>query len=331
MYLVSENMIKNILKPQSLIFAPMEGITDPLYRKVILELYPEWDFVVTDFLRLPKSGLYPKKNIFHHYGNHSSTLVGDTKTILQVLTAEDALNTQCSKQIAEMNFNWLDLNLGCPSKTVFSRGGGSYLLSSPDALQKVIRDLRHHYKGFFSVKMRLGVNDSENFISNLKLLEDEGVDLITIHARTRAQLYHGVADWKFFKLATKSVRVPIIANGDIWSQRDIESVFQDSGCYGVMVGRPALKTPWLARLYKEKFSCSKSELLNLRSEELKRYFRFLHKELENNLIPDALILKKMKAIARNIFDDYPEGEILKSQFLRASKLVTIDEILDSLP
>ena len=89
--------------------------------------------------------------------------------------------------------------------------------------------------------MRIGFKDDSNFLDCIKLFEHEGVNAITIHGRTRDQLYKGVADWKYIRMAAKATSVPIIGNGDIWSVSDIQNIFDYTNCHSIMLGRVALK------------------------------------------------------------------------------------------
>jgi len=147
----------------------------------------------------------------------------------------------------------------------------------------------------------------------LKLLEDEGVDAIIIHARTRDELYKGVANWEYVKQAVKHVNIPIIGNGDIWSVKDIHQYFDFTNCHSVMLGRSALKTPWLAKLYKD--GIEESPLVRL--EEIKKYYNSIFHELTKNDFPETTIIKKIKAISRYLYDDVENGEYFKRKILLA--------------
>ncbi len=316
------------IAPQSLMFAPMEGITDEYYRKTILDLYPEWDTVSCDFLRVPSTNPYPKQHILKHYGQSTySKLVDRNKTIYQILTSPNAFTIETVKTISQFEIKWLDLNLGCPSKTVCKNQGGSFLLSDLKILRSIIRDIRLHYPYFFSCKIRVGYRDDHNFIPILKLLEEEGVDLIKIHARTRDELYKGVANWDYVKQAVKAVKTPIIGNGDIWSVDDIERYFNYTECYGVMLARPALKTPWLAELYKK----GEKDSQERRIYEIKRYFTNFYKEVLNQKkLVESSRIKRLKSVSRYIFDDLEGGDKIKRSFLLAKSFSEQSQILNDL-
>lgn len=300
------------LKENSLMFAPMEGITDEYYRNVVARLYPEWDTFSCDFLRVPTPNPFHNKHIEKHYGK--SILQNEAlrkKTIYQILTSPGAYTQETVRSISDIGIDWLDLNLGCPSKTVCKHKGGSYLLSDLDQLRSIVRVIRDNFQRTFTCKIRVGYRDDQNFENILKLLEDEGVDAIKIHARTRDELYKGVAKWEYVKRAVKLVKTPIIGNGDIWTQKDIETYFDYTSCHSVMLARPALKTPWLAKLYKQNLE----ETPLLRVQYMIEYFEEFYKETEKQNLVEASRIKRIKSVCRYLFDDLPEGPYFKRKFL----------------
>ncbi len=315
----------DVFKKNSLLFAPMEGITDEPYRIAMLKHFPEWDQFFTDFLRVPTVGKINEKMIMEHYGPRiHANESWRKKNSFQILTTPRA-QTQAVVEILEsMKMHHLDLNLGCPSKKVNSHLGGAYLLSDHKGLREVLKTIRSNFTGHFTVKMRVGYHDDQNFSDTLKLIQDEGVEAITLHARTRDQLYKGVADWKYIAQAVEEVKVPLIGNGDIWIVEDIEKIFETTKCHSVMFGRSALKTPWLAKLYKEYIEedahIDETFLLFQRKNYLDLYFDGLLKEYREIGWTDDLILKRFKSFSRNLFDDYDDFETIRGNFLRSESL-----------
>ncbi len=322
----------DVFPKKSLLFAPMEGVTDEAYRIAMLKTFPEWDQFFTDFLRVPTVGKITEKMLMEHYGPRiHANLSWRKKNSFQILTTARA-QTQAAVEILEsMKMHHLDLNLGCPSKKVNSHFGGAYLLSDHKALKSVLSTIRNNFTGRFTVKMRVGYRDDKNFSDTLKLIQDEGVEAITLHARTRDQLYKGVADWSYITRAVGEVKVPLIGNGDIWIAEDIEKIFETTGCHSVMFGRSALKTPWLAKIYKEYIEedahIDETYLLFQRKNYLDQYFEALLKEFREVGLPDLLILKKFKSFSINLFDDYENFETIRGNFLRSESLA---EFLDHL-
>lgn len=313
----------------SVLFAPMEGVTDEAYRRTILKLYPEWDQLSTDFLRVPTNGLINPKMILEHFGKsaYEKESVRE-KTSFQILTSLRAQTTQVVEIIEQMGLAHLDLNLGCPSRKVNSHQGGSWLLSDHQALVSVLRDIRKNFTKTFTVKIRLGYQSTDNFEERLKIFEGEGVDAITIHGRTRDQLYQGVADWSFIKRATEVVTIPIIGNGDVWNVEDIDRMFGECNVYAVMLGRGALKTPWLASYYRSKSKIHNEEFLRQdRVGQLQLYFETLLQEFKREDRQSTNILKRFKGVSRYLFDDFDSPEEVRSRFLRSE---TLDQFRDHL-
>jgi tRNA-dihydrouridine synthase len=249
----------------------------------------------------------------------------------QILTTPKAQTQAVVEIIESLKFDHLDLNLGCPSKKVNSHLGGAYLLSDHQSLKMILQTIRKNFTGHFTVKMRIGYRDDKNFLDSLKLIEDQGVEAITLHARTREQLYKGVADWNYIKSAVERLNIPLIGNGDIWVVEDIENIFTKTQCHSVMFGRSALKTPWLAKLYKDymedQASIDETFLLFQRKNYLDEYFYALLKEYREINHQDSLILKRFKSLSRNLFDDYHDFETIRGRFLRA---VSLEEFLEHL-
>jgi tRNA-dihydrouridine synthase len=302
---------------KSILFAPMEGITDNVYRSSIKELYPEWDLFYTDFLRMPAVGKLKSSRIKSHLKEDITKTA--PSTCLQILTTAKVPTDHFMNEINCLNIQHLDLNIGCPSRTVNSHGGGSYLLSDLKLLEIVIKNIRSTFPHFLSAKIRVGYKDDTKYTDILKLLEAEGVNQITVHARTRDQLYKGVADWKYIKKAVETVSIPIVGNGDIWSAQDIDKIFHETGCHSVMIARGAMKTPWLAKNYKEKLS--PSEELQVRQKNLPIYFNTMANNYKKiGKVEDVIILKRLKAISRYIFDDLENGPLVKRNCLRSKSL-----------
>lgn len=301
----------------------------------IEEAFPEWNYLSTDFLRIPSQGVYSDKKIMDHFGIEEKLMPKALKrTSYQILTTMKSSTATHVKRIRALGFEHLDLNVGCPSKKVNGHLGGAYLLSDLNSLSHIVREIRNNFDGVFTAKIRIGYSNDKDFYSILKLLEHEGVDAITLHARTRDQLYEGRADWEYIRKAVEAVDIPLIGNGDCWSLHDIHAMFQQTGCHAIMMGRGALKTPWMATLYEE----YKDQMNNLNDEYIHRqrksymdyYFHLLERNYIRKGLDDEQILKRFKAFSRYLFDDYEEGEIVRSRFLRSRSLVEFQNHLAQL-
>lgn len=323
-----------VVAPGSLLFAPMEGITDGPYRKVIERLFPEWHRQCCDFLRVPSEGRYSEKKIIEHFGRSEYENEDIRKrTTYQILTSPTANTADTVKKIRQLGFKHLDLNLGCPSKKVNSHKGGAFLLSDLYLLKEVVSNARENFPDLFTVKIRIGYRNTEIFEEILETLESCSVDAITIHGRTRDQLYKGRANWDFIKLAVEKCKVPIIGNGDIWTTEDIDNIFKQTGCHAAMVARGALQTPWLAKLYRLKAKdhfINKDQELKLRRGFIKAYYRELEKEYTEIGWEEGHLHRRFKGLTRYLIEELPEGQTIRSQLLRSKKFTEFKNILASI-
>lgn len=306
----------------------MEGITDEAFRKTILRLYPEWDYLATDFLRVPSAGRYPLKHLVAHFGKDLSEFdpVKD-KTMFQILTSHRAFTIQMVKDVESLGYPWMDINLGCPSNTVTKNGGGSSLLLDLATLRSLIKNIRENYSGRLSAKIRTGFHHTGEFEDSIRLLNDEGIELITVHGRTRDMMYKVPAEWKYIEQAVKISQVPIIGNGDVWGVNDIDRMLKETGCHAVMVARGALKAPWIAQDYKR---AAFLETAQERFIKIKKFFTEYRRELEAEYISDRGLLKQSKSVSRYMLDGIENGEVIRRKLLLSQTAPEFFSIIDSL-
>jgi tRNA-dihydrouridine synthase len=273
---------------------------------------------------VPSQGRYPDNFLIRHFGHELyESEEHRSKTIFQILTSENAYHAQIANDLERLGFKWLDLNLGCPSNTVVKRKGGSFLLSQPEILKPILQSIRESFSGRFTVKMRIGFADDRLFQSNLKMIEECGIEAITLHARTREQLYKGIADWNYIKLAKETVQIPVIGNGDVWSITDAEKLLTTTQCSGMMLGRGAMKAPWFAKLYRENRTLSQVEL----KDYVVTFLDELEKEFIKHKLPNESILKRFKQQTRYMFNDFDQSEQIKRNLLISSHLESYKNIV----
>ncbi len=155
--------------------------------------------------------------------------------------AERALDVLLDSDTAAIN-----INMGCPAKKVVGCGGGSNLLRDPLLVRDMCRLVRKKTSLPFSVKFRSGWNSSLiNYLEMGTIFQDEGVDFIMLHARTRAEAFSGQAHWDHIAALKKHLKIPVIGNGDIVSYETARTAFETTGCDGLAIGRGAIGNPWL--------------------------------------------------------------------------------------
>lgn len=165
---------------------------------------------------------------------------------------EDAL-IDAAVRLQELRPNILDINMGCYVKDIAERGAGSGMLRDPSKIGRLFARLSHAIEIPVTGKIRLGWDENtRNYVTVARALEDNGASLIAVHGRTKAQGYTGQADWKAIKEVKDAVSIPVIGNGDVRTVADIARIKSEVGCDGVMIGRAAIGNPWIfARIERE--------------------------------------------------------------------------------
>jgi len=140
----------------------------------------------------------------------------------------------------------IDINMGCPVKKVVGGGAGSALLQSPEKIRAIVRSVRKATSLPLTVKIRSGwSHETVNYLLVGRIAEDEGADAVTLHPRTRGQMFEGLSDWSHITALKKSLRIPVLGSGDLFTAADVLKMLQQTGCDGLMIARGALGNPWI--------------------------------------------------------------------------------------
>lgn len=220
------------------ILAPMDGYSDWPFRSLCRELGSAMSY--TEFVKVEKilsRSKQPAKKLYFEYQERPVTfqLYGDNPdTIL-----EAALRVQ------EWGPDIIDINMGCPAKSISDRGAGVGMMKSPLKIAETFKKLTSALKVPVTGKIRLGWEKDKNYKLIARIMEENGGSLIAIHGRTKEQRYSGLADWDAIAEVKASVKIPVIGNGDVKRVEDIERMKRHTGCDAVMIGRGALSNPWI--------------------------------------------------------------------------------------
>ncbi len=232
--------------------APMEGLTDFYMRDVLTRIAVStggrFDACVTEFIRVTDR-LHPPRVFFRacpELRNAGRTAAG-TPVHVQLLGSEPAILADNAALAAELGAPSIDLNFGCPAKTVNRHRGGAVLLDEPHVVQAIVAAVRRAVPAHVPVtaKMRLGVNDREYMLDNALGIEAAGADALVVHARTKADGYRPPAHWEAIAEIRATVKLPLMANGEIWDADDARRCRDISGCRDLMLGRGAVADPAL--------------------------------------------------------------------------------------
>lgn len=222
-----------------LLLAPMEDVSDLPFRVMCRRLGADLvytEFISSEALVRDVPGALRKLRICEEERPVGIQIFGAT---VEVVGA--------AAEIAEAaGPDLIDINLGCPVKNVALKGAGAGLLKEPKTMEAMVREVVRRVKLPVTVKTRLGWDDgSIRVLENVEMFEACGVQAVTIHARTRCQMYKGEADWKWIARAKEIASIPIAGNGDAMTAELAAKMFAVTGCDGVMLGRGAIADPWI--------------------------------------------------------------------------------------
>jgi len=299
--------IGNVKIDNNIFLAPMAGVTDIAFRKICKEFGV--GMIYTE--------MASSKAI--HYGSEK------TENIYEVLDEEKPCGIQifghepdimaeiCASETLD-KFDIIDINMGCPAPKIVNNGDGSYLMTNINLAKDIITSCVKATKKPITVKFRSGYDKEHiNAVEFAKMCEDAGASAITIHGRTRDQMYSGTVDLDIIKQVKQSVKIPVIASGDIVDKESYIKTLNYTGCDAVMIGRGALGNPYIF-----------SDLLDITVDQSKIQIIKKHVELLRKYFPEEFI----KGHIRKHFLWYLKGEKNASEIkLQVSTEPSLDKVI----
>lgn len=296
----------------------MEGVVDYTMRDLLTQV-GGIDHCVTEFLRVSDRVLPAKvfRRMCPELMNGGKTPAG-VPVILQLLGSDPSVLAGNARKGAKLGAPGIDLNFGCPAKTVNKSKGGAVLLDTPELIHEIVKAVRQAVPQDVpvSAKMRLGNKDKELAIENAHAIAEAGADSLAVHARTKLEGYKPPAHWEWISRIREAVELPVIANGEVWNWQDYIRCKELSGCSDVMIGRGLVARPDLAKALK-------NQMVNKESTSL---------EWQHVL---KLVLLYLNRIEQNLSAKYVHGRLkqwlfhLQREYVEASvafeKVKTIRE------
>ncbi len=308
-----------------LYLAPMAGVTDVLFRGLCKELGA--DVMVTEFVSA--EGILQADERTRHYTDFDATQhpIG-----VQLFGANGQRMGEAARKIIDRKQpDFIDINFGCPVNKVVSKNGGSALLRDCPLLESVARGVADAVRPTglpVTAKIRIGWDANHiNALEVVKRLEDAGIQAVTIHGRTRAQGYSGLADWEVIGQVAEASTLPIIGNGDVASGADVEVRRAQTKVSGIMIGRAAMTNPWVFQEAKH-FLTHGQQPISASAEERIAFMR-RHCQLaiaHSTRGGEFEVIRAMRSRLMHYTRSLPSGKYLRQRFASIGSLSELDDI-----
>jgi len=290
------------------ILAPMDGYSDWPFRSLCRALGSAMSY--TEFVKVEKilsRSKEPAKRLYFEEAERPITF--------QIYGDDPDLILKAALRVQELKPDIIDVNMGCPAKSIADRGAGVGMMPTPVKIARTFRKLTAALSVPVTGKIRLGWDRNKNYKLIARIVEEEGGSLIAIHGRTKEQRYSGEADWEAIAEVKSLVRIPVIGSGDVKTVADIQRMKQYTGCDAVMIGRAAIANPWIFSGL-DRGQVSPEQVQKTVREHLGRSMKFYGDEdgqrLFRKYAVQYLLLRTLDRDSRKeILKERPSGEFLK--------------------
>lgn len=299
--------------------APMQDVTTRAFMKVIHQLGSP-DYYFTEYFRVHETSILEKHILYSITNNPTdrpvfAQLIGENldylKRTVECLTPHPVAG--------------IDLNLGCPAPKVYKKNVGGGLLRDLDQVDKIFGLLREISPHRFTVKARIGFDDTEPFFRLIELINKHEVDLLSLHGRTVKEMYWADVHYDYIAHAVSQANCPVLANGNITSFQKGAEVQKETGCHGLMVGRSAIRNPWIFRQMREHFS--NSPVFQPTLKDVYQYAHLLVDALHKPGVPEQNRVNKLKKFFNFIgLSVDPDGSFLY-EIRRVRSMDALEEVL----
>lgn len=283
--------------------APMQDVTDLPFMRVIAH-YGAPDYYFTEFFRVHAQSR-PEKHIVRSIVENRT----GRPVFAQLIGEHIPDMVRTVRELLKLPVAGIDLNMGCPAPKIYKKNVGGGLLRDPAKIDALLGAMRDAVPGLFTVKMRIGFDSTEHYRTVLALIDKHAVDLLSVHGRTVKEGYRSEVHYDFIAEAARTVRCPVLANGNITSAARAAAVLRETGAAGTMMGRHAIRNPWIFRQTREHLAGRSVFAPTLR--DVRGYVEFLYRETKHDQIPEHAHVAKMKKYLNFVGQSVdPEGRFL---------------------
>jgi tRNA-dihydrouridine synthase len=268
--------------------APMQDVTDLPFMRVIAH-YGAPDYFFTEFFRVHAQSR-PQKHILRSIVENKT----GRPVFAQLIGEHISDMVRTVKELLHYPIAGIDLNMGCPAPKIYKKNVGGGLLRDPAKIDSLLGALRDAAPGLFTVKMRIGFDSTANYATVLDLINKHSVDLLSVHGRSVKEGYHSEVHYDFIGQAARTVRCPVLANGNITSAAKAAAVLTETGAAGVMIGRHAIRNPWIFRQTREHLGGPASSVFQPTLADVREYVARLYRETQQAEVPEKAHVAKMK-------------------------------------
>ena len=286
------------------ILAPMDGYSDLPFRVLCREYGSAMSY--TEFVKVEKilsrRSKEPAKRLYYEETERPITF--------QIYGDDPDLLLKAALKVQTLNPDIVDINMGCPAKSIADRGAGVGMMPTPLKIARTFRKLTAALRVPVTGKIRLGWDRNKNYKLIARIVEENGGSLIAIHGRTKEQRYSGNADWDAIAEVKSLVKIPVIGSGDIKAVADIRRMKAYTGCDAVMIGRAAIANPWIFAGFDREHV--PPELLQHLQKSIQFYGEEDGQRLFRKYAVQYLLLRTLDRDARKeILKERPSGEFLE--------------------
>jgi tRNA-dihydrouridine synthase B len=303
-----------------LVLAPLAGYTDRAFRGLVRRL-GGCGLVVTEMVSsegLTRGSRFSKEI--------AAVTQEERPVAIQIFGSDPGRMAEAATVVEELGASLVDINMGCPVRKVTRNGAGAALMCDVDRAAHIVSRMVKSTRVPITAKIRSGWDEDHiNAPEVAAALEDAGASAVTVHPRCRSEQHRGRAAWKVIAEVKRAVRIPVIGNGDVRTAEDARAMLEETGVAGIMIGRGALKNPWVFRQIERGLSGRTVDLPGI--EEYRDVLNVFTARL-GEYLPEKVVVNRTKALIGWITKGLPGGAELRRNIYTSKSLTEISEIFE---